>query len=105
ARGIFKGHPLLPLASATKNPARHSHQLLNLGLGIGDGNAKDLQEFAGVIVHGLPPLPQVPQYPPTRHCTGTTRSDTATRCASSSGPLHERKRIPPRCRVPKSNDE
>src|SRR5262245_25058491 len=34
----------------------------------------------------LPPA-EVPRYPPKRHCTGTTRSGTATRCASRSGPL------------------
>src|SRR5262245_51003678 len=35
----------------------------------------------------LPPAPEAPRYPPTPHCTGTTRSGTATRHASSSGPL------------------
>src|SRR5215831_11313924 len=34
----------------------------------------------------LPPAPEAPRYPPTRRCTGTTRSGTATRHASSSGP-------------------
>src|SRR5262245_21629578 len=33
----------------------------------------------------LPP-PEAPRYPPKRHCTGTTRSGTATRRASSSAP-------------------
>src|SRR5262249_52361645 len=34
-----------------------------------------------------PPAPEVPRYPPKRHCTDTTRSGTATRHASWSGPL------------------
>src|SRR5215831_1333213 len=34
----------------------------------------------------LPPAPEAPRYPRKRRCTGTTRSGTATRCASSSGP-------------------
>src|SRR5262245_9778790 len=35
----------------------------------------------------LPPAPEAPRYPLMRRCTGTTRSGTATRHASSSGPL------------------
>src|SRR5262245_23726413 len=36
----------------------------------------------------LPPTPEAPRYRPMRHCTGTTRSGTAIRYASSS-------RLPP----------
>src|SRR5262249_13421689 len=35
----------------------------------------------------LPPAPEAPRCLPMRHCTGTTRCGTATRHASSSGPL------------------
>src|SRR6516162_436858 len=34
----------------------------------------------------LPPAPEAPRHPPTRRCTGTTRSGTATRRAASSAP-------------------
>src|SRR5262249_39111258 len=53
----------------------------------------------------LPPAPEAPRYRPMRRCTGTTHSDTATHCASWSGPLHERRRIPPPCRASNSNGE
>src|SRR5215831_4300837 len=44
----------------------------------------------------FPPAPEAPRYPPRRHCTGTTGSGTATRCASPSGlrPL-SRRSLPP----------
>src|ERR1051325_220554 len=48
-------------------------------------------------VSDLSPEPEAPPYPPTRRCTGTIRSDTAIRCASWSGPLHGKSRLPRPC--------